>query len=307
MNSGKYICNELKSLRKNIANENGIPFKTEECSYQGVCSGTCPRCEAELRYLEQALTERLQLGKVATVAGIALGLAATCNVQAQNPNPNGIPDSTVTRIDAPDYSDIIVGKVTYNAHTEPTFPGGPEALQRFLHDNLRYPQTAAETDIGGTVFVQFTVDTNGAIVRPEVIKDIGGGCGLEALRLVNSMPRWVPALDNGLPVSESVLLPIYFDISKYRIPMIEGMAPVQILQPNESPKPQVDSYKSQEQLQSTIRGEGGSVKVLGTVRRRPAVPKEDSKPESDLMIRFRDDNGTPASQGDSTNGQPARH
>lgn len=81
MNHGKDICNELKAVRQSIANENGIPFETEECTYQGECHGTCPRCEAELRQLETALAGRLSMGKVATVAGLMLSLAAGAQAQ----------------------------------------------------------------------------------------------------------------------------------------------------------------------------------------------------------------------------------
>ena len=59
-------------------------MEIEECTYKGECRGTCPRCEAEVRYLENALADRLRLGKVATVAGLALGIATTA-AQAQAP------------------------------------------------------------------------------------------------------------------------------------------------------------------------------------------------------------------------------
>ncbi len=81
MNHGKDICNELKAVRQSIANENGIPFEIKECTYQGECRGTCPRCEAELRQLESALAGRLSMGKVATVAGLMLSLAAGAQAQ----------------------------------------------------------------------------------------------------------------------------------------------------------------------------------------------------------------------------------
>jgi hypothetical protein len=84
MNKGKDICKELKALRRRIAEENGIPLETDECTYRGECCGTCPRCDAEVRYLEDALSHRLSLGKAATVAGLALGLAVGAGVQAQN-------------------------------------------------------------------------------------------------------------------------------------------------------------------------------------------------------------------------------
>ena len=62
---GKNICKQLKEVRKRIAEENDIPLEIEECTYKGECRGTCPRCEAEVRYLENALADRLRIGKVA--------------------------------------------------------------------------------------------------------------------------------------------------------------------------------------------------------------------------------------------------
>ena len=86
MKHGKSICNQLEAVRRSIAEENSIPLEIEECTYKGECRGTCPKCEAEVRFLENALAEKLRLGKVATVAGLALGLAATATqAQAQTP------------------------------------------------------------------------------------------------------------------------------------------------------------------------------------------------------------------------------
>ena len=82
MNRGKSICKQLRDVRKKIAEENEIPLEIEECTFKGECRGTCPRCEAKVRYLENALADRLRLGKVATVAGLALGLATTTQAQA---------------------------------------------------------------------------------------------------------------------------------------------------------------------------------------------------------------------------------
>ncbi len=73
---GKNKCKILKQIRQKIAEENDIPLVTKECTYQGECSGTCPRCEAELRYLEQQLARRQALGKTVTVAALSVGLMA---------------------------------------------------------------------------------------------------------------------------------------------------------------------------------------------------------------------------------------
>ena len=91
MTHGKNICNQLKEVRKRIAEENDIPLEIEECSYKGECRGTCPRCEAEVRYLENALADRLRLGKVATVAGLVLGLAGTTTYAAESTPNKSLP------------------------------------------------------------------------------------------------------------------------------------------------------------------------------------------------------------------------
>ena len=114
MNKGKDICKELKAVRKQIAEENGIPLEIPECTYQGPCKGTCPRCDSEVRYLENALAERLRMGKMAKVAGIALALAAPTAVGAQNTKvPTGhecqTQDSVPARQSVP-LQEPIVGK-----------------------------------------------------------------------------------------------------------------------------------------------------------------------------------------------------
>lgn len=73
---GKNICKELKAIRRQVAEQNDIPLEQHECTYEGPCDGTCPRCEAEVRYLEQELHRRMTLGKAAAVAGVALSMAA---------------------------------------------------------------------------------------------------------------------------------------------------------------------------------------------------------------------------------------
>jgi hypothetical protein len=74
---GKNKCRILKEIRQKIADENDIPYVTRECTYQGECRGTCPKCEAELRYLERELEKRRSLGKTVAVAAVAAGLSLT--------------------------------------------------------------------------------------------------------------------------------------------------------------------------------------------------------------------------------------
>ena len=70
MEKGKRICQTLKKLRKRIADANNIPFEMEECTHQGDCSGTCPKCESELRYLMDSIDKREQEGKPVVLDGI---------------------------------------------------------------------------------------------------------------------------------------------------------------------------------------------------------------------------------------------
>ena len=71
MARGKHTCKILKEIRRQIAEANGIEFATSECRYKGDCLGTCPKCEAEVRYLERQLRARSIAGKAVALAGIS--------------------------------------------------------------------------------------------------------------------------------------------------------------------------------------------------------------------------------------------
>ena len=75
MKQGKKICKTLKEIRLQVARANDIPYEPTECNHKGDCLGTCPKCEEEVRYIEHQLNIRRMLGKVATVAGVAMGVS----------------------------------------------------------------------------------------------------------------------------------------------------------------------------------------------------------------------------------------
>ena len=66
----------LKTIRKQVADANKIKYEPRECHHQGECRGTCPACEAEVRYIERELGLRRQLGKAVAIVGISAGLSA---------------------------------------------------------------------------------------------------------------------------------------------------------------------------------------------------------------------------------------
>lgn len=89
MARGKQTCKILKEIRRQIAEANDIEFVTSECRYKGDCLGTCPKCEAEVRYLEQQLRSRQLAGKLVNLAGISAGaiaMLAPLAVQSQTPD-----------------------------------------------------------------------------------------------------------------------------------------------------------------------------------------------------------------------------
>lgn len=80
MARGKNTCRILKEIRRQIAEANDIAYVVEECKFKGDCLGTCPKCEAEVRYLESQLRQRQMLGKAVVVAGLSLS-TLTANAQ----------------------------------------------------------------------------------------------------------------------------------------------------------------------------------------------------------------------------------
>ena len=85
---GKDICKQLREIRCKVASANGIDYTPAVCTHEGNCAGTCPACESELRYIERQLNRRRAMGKIVTVAGLALGAASFTPMQAQQVMPD---------------------------------------------------------------------------------------------------------------------------------------------------------------------------------------------------------------------------
>ena len=258
MAKGKQTCKILKEIRKQIAEENDIELVISECTYQGDCKGTCPKCEAEVRYLERELEKRQRMGKAAVFAGMSLGTlfaATSCNNGAPHPEPLAgepyVPDTTEMTNDSiasdtiPDEpflleGDVLApvpesleedgetteGLVVPNTNTcvedeqrsgvymiveqMPEFPSGDKGLYQFIADNIKYPAEAKEEGIKGRVFVNFIVEPDGSVSDIRVLRGIGGGCDEEAVRVVESMPKFKPGMQDGEAVRVSYTVPVFF-------------------------------------------------------------------------------------------------
>ena len=97
---------------------------------------------------------------------------------------------------------------------EPTFPGGQEALMRFIHTNIMYPESAIELGIEGKVYVRFYVEKDGKVSNVELLKGINcPAIEQEALRVVSIMPNWLPgSTDTSLATRTVMNIPISFDL-----------------------------------------------------------------------------------------------
>jgi hypothetical protein len=97
---------------------------------------------------------------------------------------------------------------TFHLEELPSFPGGEVELHKYLRDNIRYPALAYEQCINFTVALSFVVSKDGSISGITILKDPGGGCGKEAVRVVSEMPSWLPGEVNGRPVATRFIIPI---------------------------------------------------------------------------------------------------
>lgn len=90
------------------------------------------------------------------------------------------------------------------------YPGGPEALMKFLKSNVQYPHEAKEMCIQGRVYVSLIVERDGLISKVEIVRGVHSSLDKEALRVTRLMPNWIPAEVNGKKVRSKVYIPISF-------------------------------------------------------------------------------------------------
>lgn len=228
MEKGKRTCNLLKEVRLQIAKANDIKYVPNECHHKGPCAGTCPACEAEVKYLEQQLQMRRVLGRAVVLTGIAASLTSlsacgqsTIRVPRHHTSPESElygdviadtcnttePVDTIRPID--NNTRPLAGVVRMN-RVEPQFPGGKESLLQYLKDNRQYPADAVEEGIEGRVIVSFYVETDGSLSEIKVVKSLSPSLDSEALRLVKSMPKWIPGKVNDKARRMKYSIPVIF-------------------------------------------------------------------------------------------------
>ena len=242
MTRGKTTCRILKEIRRQIAEANDIEYVTSECRYQGECAGTCPKCEAEVRYLENQLAARQLAGKAVALAGISAAMFLTgCGGMSDKTDSttttepadsvaclSAVKDSVITTHGEIDLDvvgnagkeecivenkpDVPVddNRIFDVAEQKPLFPGGEKALFDYIKKHIRYPETAEVDNVQGRVIVQFVVTKTGEIGEVKVVRGKHPDLDKEAVRIVKTLPKFIPGKMNGKDVNVWYTLPIQF-------------------------------------------------------------------------------------------------
>ncbi len=111
---------------------------------------------------------------------------------------------------SPESPSIETGKVYDDVEHMPQFPGGLSAMMKYLADNISYPEEAEKKGAQGRVIIAFIVECDGSVSNLKVEKSAEDHLDNEALRLVKSMPKWIPGTQGGHPVRVKYTVPVTF-------------------------------------------------------------------------------------------------
>lgn len=288
MARGKHTCKILKEIRRQIAQANDIDLITSECKYQGDCAGTCPKCEAEVRFLENELSRRRALGKAVVLTGLSAGLIGLtsctkpvqqaaqeaaqrnevteqcseiptkeCEVPEQGTiSHNSIPENITEllivgdiavneentecieeqgELPPADILDITEGtgnffpdlsepkeeteeEIKNKVHSialvdeKPSFPGGNDSMNIHIQRNITYPPDAIADKAEGRVVVEFIVEPTGEITNIRIVRSRHPALDKEAVRIIETMPKFIPGERNGQKVRTMCVQPLSFSL-----------------------------------------------------------------------------------------------
>jgi len=106
----------------------------------------------------------------------------------------------------------------------PKYPGGNEAMYKYLGENIKYPEKAKKEGIQGKVFVTYVVEKDGSISNVKILRGVEESLDKEAMRVIAAMPKWKPGTQNGKAVRVQYTLPIKFTLNKEK-EQVKGQQP----------------------------------------------------------------------------------
>ncbi|WP_300130196.1 energy transducer TonB [uncultured Barnesiella sp.] len=145
------------------------------------------------------------------LASVSL-LLASCNANPQQ-TETAAPDESGATTETAAPAPMPTDSVYEVAEVMPEFPGGTQALFKFISENLEYPQHAIDGQIEGRVVVQFVVDKTGKVGNIQVVRSIDKLLDQAAIDVVRALPAWKPGMQNGQPVNVRYTLPVSFKLS----------------------------------------------------------------------------------------------
>ena len=137
---------------------------------------------------------------------------AALNESSQSGNDAKTESSVTDENENTSESSVVDNKVYSVVEQMPNFPGGEAALLEYISANLKYPQSALEQGTQGTVMLRFVVTGTGDIGEVQILKGLDPDCNNEAIRVVKSLPKFNPGMQQGRPVSVWYTIPVRFVI-----------------------------------------------------------------------------------------------
>lgn len=120
----------------------------------------------------------------------------------------------ITPVNPPDEIEDIDITPLVMAEEMPIYPGGEEALFKYIRDNIKYPRESIEINSQGTVYTTFVVERDGKLTDISILRGIDTFLDKEALRVVSQMPKWKPGYQRGKAVRVQFILPIKFELKQ---------------------------------------------------------------------------------------------
>lgn len=123
-------------------------------------------------------------------------------------------DDVIVPVEGPDPVVVVEPEPVVWVEEMPEFPGGKQALLKFINESVRYPDEAVNNNLEGRVVVRFVVSADGTVTKTEVLRGVHPVLDTEALRVISLMPRWKPGRQNGNPVPVWFSVPVKFELKK---------------------------------------------------------------------------------------------
>lgn len=202
---GETALSDLEQLKKQLPEEKVIEeFKAPPP----------PEIRASIAFVPPVIVEKVtKETEIATTEEVVKSTEAigTKTIESDSKKGEHIDDLEKVVIPAPEKKEEEIFRAV---EQQPQFPGGANELMKYLSNNLKYPPAAAEQGIQGRVVVQFVVSKTGSISGVKVLQPLHPSCDKEAIRLISSMPNWIPGKQNGNPVNVYYTIPIRFKLQE---------------------------------------------------------------------------------------------